>query len=137
MPRLEFDSSIIFASPSSCHVTPGGSWVVSSRARSSVTTSPSGRPCAPAVTLIARWRSSRSMTAGPSAVIGLAAAPLADVLLEFVDRSYDRGSRRREIWARVRGSDVLLLDTDNAQRFGQIYRALQRALDQVREETYA
>jgi len=67
--------------------------------------------------------------AGGGILIGLAAAPLADVLLEFVDRSYDKGSRRREIWARVRGADVLLLDTDNAQRFGQIYRALQRALD--------
>jgi len=68
--------------------------------------------------------------AGGGVLIGLAAAPLADVLLEFVDRSYDRGSRRLEIWAKVRGSDVLLLATDNAQRFGQIYRALQRALDQ-------
>ncbi|AGZ45668.1 DUF6232 family protein [Actinoplanes friuliensis] len=67
--------------------------------------------------------------AGGGVLIGLAAAPLADVLLEFVDRSYDRGSRRLEIWARVRGTDVLLLTTDNAQRFGQIYRALQRALD--------
>jgi hypothetical protein len=66
---------------------------------------------------------------GGGILVGLAALPLADVLLEFVDRSYDRGSRRREIWARVRGADVLLLDTDNAQRFGQIYRALQRALD--------
>jgi hypothetical protein len=66
---------------------------------------------------------------GGGILIGLAAAPLSDVLLEFVDRSYDKGSRRREIWARVRGSEVLLLDTDNAQRFGQIYRALQRALD--------
>ena len=66
---------------------------------------------------------------GGGVLIGLAAAPLSDVLLEFVDRSYDRGSRRREIWARIRGSEVLLLDTDNAQRFGQIYRALQRALD--------
>jgi hypothetical protein len=46
-----------------------------------------------------------------------------------VDRSYDRGSRRLEIWGRVRGTDVLLLRTDNRQRFGQIYRALQRALD--------
>jgi Family of unknown function (DUF6232) len=46
-----------------------------------------------------------------------------------VDRSYDRGSRRLEIWGRVRGEDVLLLRTDNAQRFGRIYRALQRALD--------
>jgi hypothetical protein len=66
---------------------------------------------------------------GGGILIGLAAAPLADVLLEYVDRSYDRGSRSLEIWGRVRGSDVLLLRTDNAQRFGQIYRALQRALD--------
>ena len=67
--------------------------------------------------------------AGGGVLVGLAAAPLSDILLEFVDRSYDKGSRRREIWARIRGADVLLLDTDNAQRFGQIYRALQRALD--------
>jgi len=67
--------------------------------------------------------------AGGGILIGLAAMPLADVLLEFVDRSYDRGSRRLEIWAEVRGSRMLLLQTDDAQRFGRIYRALQRALD--------
>ena len=67
--------------------------------------------------------------AGGGILVGLAAAPLADVLLEYIDRSYDRGSRDLEIWARVRGGDVLLLRTGNAQRFGQIYRALQRALD--------
>lgn len=67
--------------------------------------------------------------AGGGILIGLAAAPLADVLLEFIDRSYDRGSRDLEIWARVRGGDVLLLRTGDAKRFGQIYRALQRALD--------
>ncbi|OJF14133.1 DUF6232 family protein [Couchioplanes caeruleus] len=67
--------------------------------------------------------------AGGGILVGLAAAPLADVLLELVDRSYDRGSRRMEIWADVRGHRTLLLRTDNAQRFGQIYRALQRALD--------
>jgi hypothetical protein len=67
--------------------------------------------------------------AGGGMLIGLAAAPVADVLLELVDRSYDRGSRRLEIWAQLRGGRVLLLATDNAQRFGQIYRALQRALD--------
>jgi len=67
--------------------------------------------------------------AGGGILVGLAAAPLADVLLEYIDRSYDRGSRDLEIWARVRGGDVLLLRTGDAQRFGQIYRALQRALD--------
>jgi hypothetical protein len=66
---------------------------------------------------------------GGGILVGLAAAPLADVLLERVDRSYDRGNRCLEIWGRVGGRDVVLLRTDNAQRFGQIYRALQRALD--------
>ncbi|MFI5931446.1 DUF6232 family protein [Actinoplanes sp. NPDC051494] len=67
--------------------------------------------------------------AGGGILVGLAAVPLADVLLEVVDRSYDRGSHRLEIWADVRGAGVLLLSTRNRQRFGQIYRALQRALD--------
>ncbi len=66
---------------------------------------------------------------GGGVLVGLIGAPLADVLLEAVDRSYDRGSRDLEIWGRVRGADVLLLRTDDAQRFGRIYRALQRALD--------
>jgi hypothetical protein len=66
---------------------------------------------------------------GGGILLGFAAAPLADVLLEWVDRSYDRGNRSLEIWGRTRRGDVLLLRTDNAQRFGQIYRALQRALD--------
>jgi hypothetical protein len=79
--------------------------------------------------LIDAERSATLALAGGGLLVGLAAAPLADVLLEFVDRSYDRGSRSLEIWGRVRGSDVLLLRTANAQRFGQIYRALQRALE--------
>jgi hypothetical protein len=62
-------------------------------------------------------------------LLGLAVVPVADLLLERVDQSYDRGSRNLEIWGRVRGGDVLLLRTDNAQRFGRIYRALQRALE--------
>jgi hypothetical protein len=69
---------------------------------------------------------------GGGLLIGLAAAPLADMLLERVDRSYDRGSRSLEIWGRTRSGAVLLLRTDNAQRFGQIYRALQRALEATR-----
>jgi hypothetical protein len=66
---------------------------------------------------------------GGGILVGLAAAPLADVLLERVDRSYDRGSRTLEIWGRLRGGDVLLLRTRDAARFGRIYRALQRALE--------
>ncbi|GLY03652.1 MULTISPECIES: DUF6232 family protein [Actinoplanes] len=62
-------------------------------------------------------------------LIGLATVPVADLLLERVDRSYDRGSRSMEIWGRVPDGEVLLLRTTNAQRFGRIYRALQRALE--------
>lgn len=66
---------------------------------------------------------------GGAVLVGLAALPLADVLLERMDRSYAKGSRNLEIWADVRGGRVLLLQTDDALRFGKIYRALQRALE--------
>ncbi|AEV88284.1 hypothetical protein ACWT_7274 [Actinoplanes sp. SE50] len=62
-------------------------------------------------------------------LVGLAVVPVADLLLERVDRSYDAGSRTIEIWGRVPAGDVLLLRTTNAQRFGRIYRALLRALE--------
>jgi hypothetical protein len=62
-------------------------------------------------------------------LVGLAVVPVADLVLERVDRSYDAGSRTIEIWGRVRGGDVLLLRTTDAQRFGRIYRSLQRALE--------
>lgn len=79
--------------------------------------------------LIDAARSTTIALAGGGILIGLAAAPLADVLLEHVDRSYDRGSRTREIWARTPQGDVLLLRTPDNARFGRIYRALQRALE--------
>ncbi|MFC0530056.1 DUF6232 family protein [Phytohabitans kaempferiae] len=66
---------------------------------------------------------------GVSILLGLAVGPLADVMLEHMDRSYSRGSRSLEIWASWRGQPVLLLETGDALRFGQIYRAIQRALD--------
>jgi hypothetical protein len=66
---------------------------------------------------------------GGAILVGFGAGPLADILLEHMDRSYARGSRRLEIWAEVRGTAVLLLTTTDALRFGQIYRALQRALE--------
>jgi len=70
--------------------------------------------------------------AGGGVLVGLAALPLADFLLEHVDRSYDRGSRTLEIWGRTPAGPVLLLRTGDATRFGRIYRALQRALEPVR-----
>jgi hypothetical protein len=62
-------------------------------------------------------------------LVGFLAGPLADVLLEHLDRSYARGSREVEIWALWRGREVLLLRTGDQLRFGKIYRALQRALE--------
>jgi hypothetical protein len=66
---------------------------------------------------------------GVSCLVGLGVGPLADFMLERMDRSYARGSRSLEIWATWRGQQVLLLQTGDALRFGQIYRALQRALE--------
>jgi hypothetical protein len=84
-----------------------------------------------AVAVAFSLHASRNLTmivAFAGVLLGLASVPLADVLLDRVDRSYDRGSRSREIWGRIRGRDVLLMQTDDAQRFGRVYRALDRAL---------
>ncbi|MFU8853704.1 DUF6232 family protein [Micromonospora sp. SL1-18] len=66
---------------------------------------------------------------GASVLVGLGIGPLADVLFEHLDRSYTRGSRELEMWARWRGRPVRLLGTGDALRFGQIYRAVQRAME--------
>lgn len=64
-----------------------------------------------------------------SVLIGLAVVPVADLLLDRVDRSYDRGSHELELWALIGGEQVLLLHSADARRFNQIYRALQRAVE--------
>ncbi|MDR7281144.1 DUF6232 family protein [Catenuloplanes atrovinosus] len=64
-----------------------------------------------------------------SVVVGLAAVPVADLLLDQVDRSYDRGTRELELWALIGGAPVRLLHSTDARRFNQIYRALQRAVE--------
>ena len=66
---------------------------------------------------------------GASVLVGLAVGPVADFLFEHLDRSYARGSRQLEMWARWRGQPVRLLRTGDALRFGQIYRAVQRAME--------
>ncbi|NJP33782.1 DUF6232 family protein [Micromonospora thermarum] len=66
---------------------------------------------------------------GASVLVGLAVGPVADFLFEHLDRSYARGARQLEIWARWRGRPVQLLTTRDALRFGQIYRAVQRAVE--------
>lgn len=60
---------------------------------------------------------------------GLATGPLADLLLDRMDRSYAHGVHSHEIWAHWRGHEILLLHTRDALRFGRIYRALQRAIN--------
>ncbi|WP_432957241.1 DUF6232 family protein [Micromonospora haikouensis] len=66
---------------------------------------------------------------GASVLVGLAVGPVADFLFEHLDRSYARGSRQLELWARWRGQPVRLVCTGDALRFGQIYRAVQRAVE--------
>ncbi len=86
------------------------------------------------ILLAIRMRLSPAVTiavVGVLVLIGLAAGPVADLLFEYLDRSYVRGAHRLEIWARWRGTPVRLLQTHDALRFGQIYRALQRAMERV------
>jgi hypothetical protein len=64
-----------------------------------------------------------------AALLGLAAAPLMDLILEYFDRSYAKGAHRYQIWGTWRGAPVLLLETDDALRFGQTYRALEREME--------
>ncbi|MDG4823428.1 DUF6232 family protein [Asanoa sp. WMMD1127] len=81
-------------------------------------------------------------SAGDRAAWGLAAAvlgagvigalvllPFAELPLSWLDRSYDEGTAVNEIWIRYAGHDQLLLRTTNTLRFGQIYRAVQRAVE--------
>lgn len=63
-------------------------------------------------------------------LLALATLPLLDLTLGGIERTYDRGTRVHEIWARWRGTEVMLLRTADKTRFGRIYRALQRALEQ-------
>lgn len=64
------------------------------------------------------------------AVGALLLAPFLELPLNWLDRSYERGDRVHELWVQHRGQDVLLLTTPDALRFGQIYRAVQRAVEQ-------
>lgn len=56
-------------------------------------------------------------------------APVIEFPLMALERSYDRGTEMREIWVRWREHDLMLLRTPDADRFGKIYRAIQRAIE--------
>lgn len=64
------------------------------------------------------------------AVVALVLTPFLELPLGWLDRSYDRGVRSQELWVQYRGQQVMLLRTSDALRFGQIYRAVQRAVEQ-------
>lgn len=64
------------------------------------------------------------------AVGAFALAPFLEIPLGWLDRSYDRGGSVNEIWIQCAGEEVRLVSTSDALRFGQIYRAVQRAVEQ-------
>ncbi|MEU7758295.1 MULTISPECIES: DUF6232 family protein [Micromonospora] len=63
-------------------------------------------------------------------VVGLALTPFLEVPLGWLDRSYERGNRVHELWVQHHGRETMLVRTPDALRFGQIYRAVQRAVEQ-------
>ncbi|MGI5213517.1 DUF6232 family protein [Plantactinospora sp. CA-290183] len=64
-------------------------------------------------------------------VVGaLALTPFLELPLYWLDRSYERGVRVHELWVQYHNREVMLLRTSDALRFGQIYRAVQRAVEQ-------
>ncbi len=68
----------------------------------------------------------------PLAVVVLLVAlagPLLEWLLHRLDHSYDLGTKVHEIWAAWRGKEILLLRIADETRFGQIYRSIERALE--------
>ncbi|MFI7430483.1 DUF6232 family protein [Micromonospora sp. NPDC049836] len=70
---------------------------------------------------------------GAFVAVGLVLIPFLELPLGWLDRSYERGSRVHELWVQHHGQEVLLLRTPDALRFGQIYRAVQRAIEQQGE----
>ncbi|HZN73327.1 MAG TPA: DUF6232 family protein [Micromonosporaceae bacterium] len=55
--------------------------------------------------------------------------PVVELVLSGLDHVHLRGVHVQEIWADWRGHDILLLRSSDQLRFGQIYRALQRAME--------
>jgi hypothetical protein len=66
-------------------------------------------------------------------VIGIVAAVgvrlLVEGPLEMLDRLHLHGAARHELRANVRGREVVVFATDDAHRFGKVYRSLRRAIE--------
>jgi hypothetical protein len=63
-------------------------------------------------------------------VVALALTPFLELPLGWLDRSYDRGTGVYELWVQRQGQELMLLRIADAMRFGRIYRAVQRAVEQ-------
>ncbi|WP_327005936.1 DUF6232 family protein [Dactylosporangium sp. NBC_01737] len=63
-------------------------------------------------------------------VIGGIVAFSVEGLLDLLDRAHDHGKGVHEIWVRTRTGDSMIYSTTDSPKFGQIYRALQRAVEQ-------
>ena len=63
-------------------------------------------------------------------VIGGIVAFSVEGLLDLLDRAHDHGKGVHEIWVRTRQGEAMIYSTTDSPKFGQIYRALQRAVEQ-------
>ncbi|MGI5244831.1 DUF6232 family protein [Dactylosporangium sp. CA-139066] len=63
-------------------------------------------------------------------VIGGIVAFSLEGLLDLLDRAHDHGKGVHEIWVRTAAGDSMIYSTTDSPKFGQIYRALQRAVEQ-------
>ncbi|MFG2036703.1 DUF6232 family protein [Dactylosporangium sp. NPDC048998] len=63
-------------------------------------------------------------------VLGGIVAFSLEGLLDLLDRAHDHGKGVHEIWVRTREQDMMIYSTTDSPKFGQIYRALQRAVEQ-------
>src|SRR5919202_5238081 len=92
---------------------------------------------------LGRWAvSSRTGSARVSAaliavlVVGMVAVVAARAVIEgpmeMLDRLHLHGAARHELHVRLRGSDVVVFATDDAHRFGKVYRSLRRAIERHR-----
>jgi hypothetical protein len=81
-----------------------------------------------------RWLTANMTTSALVAFGALAIAVLGAVAIEVALRAIEdiRGyGRHQELWASISGYPLMLLSTNDGARFGQVRRALVRALDDL------
>lgn len=63
-------------------------------------------------------------------IVGGIVAFSVEGLLDLLDRAHEHGKGVHEIWVRTSTGESMIYATTSAPKFGQIYRALQRAVEQ-------